>query len=73
MVGFTTIAKVLSAVFEFAVALALKVLVVDALTFVGAPVIAPVEEFKLKPPGSEPDAIEYTIVSPSASVAESVA
>ena len=46
---------------------------VDELTSVGSPLIAPVDEFKLVPAGIEPDTIEYAIVSPSASVAESVA
>ena len=71
--GVTTILKDLSAVLLFAVALAVKVLVVDELTLFGSPVIAPLEEFKLKPPGSEPDVIEYAIVSPSASDAVIVA
>ena len=33
------------------------------------PVMAPVDAFKERPVGKEPDAIEYVIVSPSASVA----
>ena len=71
--GLTIILKVLSDVLPPAVALALKELVVDEFTLFGSPLIAPVEEFKLVPGGSEPDAMEYDIVSPSASVAESVA
>ena len=46
---------------------------VDELTSVGSPLITPVAELRLRPAGIEPDAIEYAIVSPSASVAESVA
>ena len=71
--GFTIIEKLLSTVLLFAVALALKELVVDEFTSVGSPLISPVAEFKLVPAGSDPDTIEYAIVSPSASVAESVA
>jgi hypothetical protein len=33
------------------------------------PVISPVDEFKERPDGKEPDVIEYVIVSPSTSVA----
>jgi len=47
--GLTIILKALSAVLAFAVALKLKLYVVEELTSVGSPLIAPVEEFKVNP------------------------
>ena len=47
-VGFKIILNALSTVFEFAVALNVKFNVVEEVTFVGSPDIAPVDEFKVK-------------------------
>ena len=72
-VGFKIILNALSTDFEFAVALNVKFNVVEEVTFVGSD-IAPVDEFKVKfwPDKTVPPVAQAT-VSPSTSVAETVA
>ena len=73
-VGFTIILKLLSVVFEPAVALPVNETVVALVTSFGSPDIAPVALSKEKPaPDKFPVVSEYAIVSPSASVAARVA
>lgn len=66
----TTILKVLSTFLLFAVALKAKVNV--AALPLTVPDITPVVAFKLMPPGKAPDNKEYSIESPSESVAATV-